>query len=182
MLRNRLLPGESVAPPAAAINIPSDVQVSLTTPHAIERVIAGVITVRLLGLASAAVPWRSRRSRRARRWPGLWMGSDGRLSTSKALALGWTAVVAHCKVLPVPGSKFRACMYLPDHRAGRDMEVIIHESGKMIGLEYGSPEGSAEFVTWILNRFPPPTTSPSNSSSGTAIPETAGGRAGYPIP
>lgn len=36
------------------------------------------------------------------------------------------------------------------------MEVILHESGKMIGLEYGSPEGSAEFVTWILNRFPPP--------------------------
>jgi len=27
------------------------------------------------------------------------------------------------------------------------MEVILHESGKMIGLEYGSPEGSAEFVT-----------------------------------
>ncbi len=26
----------------------------------------------------------------------------------------------------------------------------------MIGLEYGSPEGSAEFVTWVLNRFPPP--------------------------
>ncbi len=57
---------------------------------------------------------------------------------------------------PIPGSKFSACMYLPDPRAGRNMEVIIHDSGKMIGLEYGSPEGSAEFVTWVLNRFPPP--------------------------
>jgi hypothetical protein len=36
------------------------------------------------------------------------------------------------------------------------MELSLHESGKMIGLEYGSPEGSAEFVTWVLNRFPAP--------------------------
>ncbi len=85
-----------MAPPAAVISIPSDVQVSLTTPYAVEQVIAGVIAVGLLGLASAAVAWRSRRSRRTGRWPGLWMGSDGRLSTSKALALGWTAVVAYC--------------------------------------------------------------------------------------
>ena len=37
------------------------------------------------------------------------------------------------------------------------MKVIIHETGKMIGLEleYGFPEGSAEFVMWILNRPPP---------------------------
>jgi hypothetical protein len=26
----------------------------------------------------------------------------------------------------------------------------------MIGLEYGSTETSAEFVTWVLHRFPPP--------------------------
>jgi hypothetical protein len=26
----------------------------------------------------------------------------------------------------------------------------------MIGLEYGSPETTADFVTWLLNRFPPP--------------------------
>jgi hypothetical protein len=26
----------------------------------------------------------------------------------------------------------------------------------MISLEYGSPEASAEFATWVLNRFPPP--------------------------
>ena len=57
---------------------------------------------------------------------------------------------------PLRGSSFRARVYIPDARAGRNMEVIIHESGKMIGLEYGSPEGSAEFVTWVLGRFPPP--------------------------
>jgi hypothetical protein len=57
---------------------------------------------------------------------------------------------------PLPGSPFRARAYIADARAGREMKVILHESGKMIGLEYGSPEGSAEFVTWVLNRFPPP--------------------------
>jgi hypothetical protein len=57
---------------------------------------------------------------------------------------------------PLAGSKFRARIHLPDPRAGRNMEVILHESGKMIGLKYGSPESSAEFVTWVLNRFPPP--------------------------
>jgi hypothetical protein len=72
-----------------------------------------------------------------------------------ALASTWTQaqVLGH---YPIPGTKFRACMYLPDPQAGRDMEVMVHEFGKMIGLEYGSPEGSAEFVTWVLNPLPTP--------------------------
>jgi hypothetical protein len=44
------------------------------------------------------------------------------------------------------------------------MELSLHEFGKMIGLEYGSPEGSAEFVTWVLNRFPPPPVTPRTTS------------------
>jgi hypothetical protein len=36
------------------------------------------------------------------------------------------------------------------------MAIALEESGQMISLEDGSPEGSAEFVTWVLNRFPPP--------------------------
>lgn len=57
---------------------------------------------------------------------------------------------------PLAGSSLRAFVYLPDPRAGREMAVSLEESGQMISLEYGSPEGSAEFVTWLLNRFPPP--------------------------
>jgi len=34
----------------------------------------------------------------------------------------------------------------------------------MIGLEYGSPEASTEFVTWVLNRFPPPPVTPRTTS------------------
>ncbi len=44
---------------------------------------------------------------------------------------------------PLAGSRFRARIRLPDPQAGRNMEVILH---------------SAEFVTWMLNRFPPPDT------------------------
>ncbi len=36
------------------------------------------------------------------------------------------------------------------------MAVALEESGQMLSLEYGSPEASAEFVTWVLNRFPSP--------------------------
>jgi hypothetical protein len=32
----------------------------------------------------------------------------------------------------------------------------LDDSGKLISLRYGSPEATAEFVTWVLNRFPPP--------------------------
>jgi hypothetical protein len=71
---------------------------------------------------------------------------------------------------PIPGSKFRACMYLPDPRIGRNMEVIVHESGKMLGLEYSSPEGSAEFVAWVPTASHNPTRSPSSCSSGVSVP------------
>jgi hypothetical protein len=57
---------------------------------------------------------------------------------------------------PLPGSTFRLFAYLPDQQAGRDLEVALDDSGRMISLEYGSPEGTAAFVTWVLNRFPPP--------------------------
>ena len=36
------------------------------------------------------------------------------------------------------------------------MTVAMGESGHMISLEYGSLKGSADFVTWVLARFPPP--------------------------
>ena len=57
---------------------------------------------------------------------------------------------------PLAGSTYRVFAYLPDPRAGRNMEVGLDDSGRMISLEYGTPEASAQFVTWVLNRFPPP--------------------------
>lgn len=51
---------------------------------------------------------------------------------------------------------FPVQMALPDERAGRRMQVAIHESGRLVSLEYGSPEGSAEFVEWVVSTFPPP--------------------------
>ncbi len=51
------------------------------------------------------------------------------------------------------------------------MEVALDDSGR-ISLEYGSPQGSAEFITWVLNRFPPSTTSPSNCSSEDTTPQS----------
>jgi hypothetical protein len=73
---------------------------------------------------------------------------------------------------PLSGSTYRVFAYIPDARTGREIEVGLDDSGKMISLEYGSPEGSAEFVTWVLNRFPPPTMSPSSCSSGDTTPKS----------
>ena len=39
---------------------------------------------------------------------------------------------------PLAGSTFRVFAYLPDARAGRNMEVALDDSGRMISLEYGS--------------------------------------------
>jgi hypothetical protein len=72
-----------------------------------------------------------------------------------AIAATWPQADIH-DGYPLAGSTFRVFAYLPDARAGRNMEVALDDSGRMISLEYGSPEGSAEFVTWVLNRFPPP--------------------------
>jgi hypothetical protein len=57
---------------------------------------------------------------------------------------------------PIEGSTFRAYLDLPDPPGDRGIQVALDNSGKMISLHYGSPETTAEFVTWVLNRFPPP--------------------------
>jgi hypothetical protein len=49
------------------------------------------------------------------------------------------------------------------------MEVGVDDSGRMISLEYGSPEAGAEFVTWVLTTSYHPMTSASGCSSGGAI-------------
>jgi hypothetical protein len=36
------------------------------------------------------------------------------------------------------------------------IQVALDGSGKLISLHDGSPETTAELVTWVLNRFPPP--------------------------
>lgn len=76
-------------------------------------------------------------------------------AVAAAIASTWPAAQIR-DGYPLAGSTFRVFAYIPDARAGREMEVGLDDSGKMISLEYGSPEGSAEFVTWVLNRFPPP--------------------------
>jgi hypothetical protein len=57
---------------------------------------------------------------------------------------------------PVQGSTFRAEVDLPDPPDDRGIQVGLDDSGRMISLEYGSPEATAHFVTWLLKRFPPP--------------------------
>ena len=57
---------------------------------------------------------------------------------------------------PVQGSTFRAEVDLPDPPDDRGIQVGLDDSGRMISLEYGSPEATARFVTWLLERFPPP--------------------------
>ncbi len=57
---------------------------------------------------------------------------------------------------PVQGSTFRAEVDLPDPPDDHGIQVGLDDSGKMISLEYGSPEATAQFVTWLLDRFAPP--------------------------
>src|SRR6266540_2895292 len=73
---------------------------------------------------------------------------------------------------PVEGSTFRAHLDLPDPPDGRGIQIALDDSGKMISLRYGSPEPTGESVTWLLQRFPPPSRSPCNSTNGETIPES----------
>jgi len=55
---------------------------------------------------------------------------------------------------PLAGSTFRVFAYVPDARAGRNMEIALDDSGRMISLEYGSPEGSVRRLD--AQPLPPP--------------------------
>ncbi len=57
---------------------------------------------------------------------------------------------------PIEGSTLRAYLDLPDPADGRGLQVALDDSGKLLSLKYGSPVATAEFVTWVLHRFPPP--------------------------
>jgi hypothetical protein len=71
-----------------------------------------------------------------------------------AVAATWPQATIHDHY-PVQGSTFRAYLDLPDTPGG-GVQVALDDSGKLISLRYGSPEATAEFVTWVLGRFPPP--------------------------
>jgi hypothetical protein len=62
----------------------------------------------------------------------------------------------------------RPRLCLPPGRAGRTQHGSRPGPFRQEISLYGSPEGNAEFVTWVLNRFPPPTTSPSKTCSPSA--------------
>lgn len=72
-----------------------------------------------------------------------------------AVAATWPRAKIHDRH-PVEGSTFRAYLDLPDPLGGRGVQVALDDSGQLISLQYGSPEATAEFVTWVLGRFPPP--------------------------
>jgi len=72
-----------------------------------------------------------------------------------AIAATWPPARIH-DGYPVQGSTFRAAVDVPDLPGDRGIQVGLHDSGKMISLQYGSAEATAQFVTWLLDRFPPP--------------------------
>lgn len=53
-------------------------------------------------------------------------------------------------------STFPVEIYVPDPHRQFPMKVLMHESGKLFSLYYGSAEGSAAFVERVLHTFPPP--------------------------
>jgi hypothetical protein len=71
-----------------------------------------------------------------------------------AVAENWPQTAVH-DGYPVPGSTYRAVLDIPE-TGGRGIQAALDDSGKMVSLSYGSPGVTAEFVTWLLRRFPPP--------------------------
>ncbi len=72
-----------------------------------------------------------------------------------AVAATWPQAKIH-DGYPVPEQHLSCYLDLPDPPDGRGIQIALDDSGKMISLKYGSPEATAKFVTWLLQRFPPP--------------------------
>src|SRR5690606_21389709 len=54
------------------------------------------------------------------------------------------------------GSKFPLVLHVPEADGAGVLSLQVHESGRLVTLDYGSPDLSARLVDLIVSSLPPP--------------------------